>query len=153
MARHPLARTVLLMLLGFVAATAIVGGIFLMIGSLWPEVRTALSPPESLLVGSPFASYLLPGAVLAGVVGGLHAAAFVAVLRRHRRATLVSAVAAYAVVIWIIVQMTIIPFSPLQALYVVLGLAELGIVLLILGVLRPESEAVVRVSEGVSGRI
>ena len=55
------------------------------------------------------------------------------------RALLATVVAGYAAVIWIVVQMTIIPFSVLQAIYVALGLGEIGLVLLALGVLRPLS--------------
>lgn len=149
MARHPLARTVLAVLLGFVAATAIAGGIVLVVGSLWADARTDWSPPPELLVGSPFSSYLVPGAALAILVGGLHATAFVLVLRRHARALLASTVAAYSLVVWIVVQMTIIPFSPLQAVYLATGLAEIGVVLLLLGVLHADVERAVRAPQRV----
>ena len=93
-----------------------------------PRHRRSARPPD-YLVGTPFASYLLPGLVLGIVVGGTHALAFVLVLRRHRWGDLASAVAAFAVLIWIFIQMIYIPFSFLQAVYFVAGVAEAGLVM------------------------
>lgn len=50
---------------------------------------------------------------------------------RHRY--LIATVAGFGVLVWIFVQMTVIPFSFLQAAYVVAGLAEIGFVLVVLG--------------------
>jgi hypothetical protein len=132
-------RTALMIATGFVAVTAFAGGTALVIGSVAPDLATVLSPPPDYLEGSPFDSYVVPGLVLASVLGGVHLVAFVLLARRHRRALLATVVAGYAAVIWIVVQMTIIPFSVLQAIYVALGLGEIGLVLLALGVLRPLS--------------
>lgn len=131
------ARTILLLLTAFVAVTAFLGGLALTLGALVPSMATVLSPPPDYLVGTPFTSYLLPGLVLALVVGGSHAAAFVLLLRRHPRADLLVTVAAFGVIIWIFIQMIYIPFSVLQAVYVAAGLAEVGVVMLRLGLLRP----------------
>jgi hypothetical protein len=130
-------RITLMVATGFVAATAFAGGIALVMGSLAPDLATVLSPPPDYLEGSPFGSYLVPGLVLALVLGGVHLVAFVLLARRHPRALLAAVVAGYAAVIWIVVQMTIIPFSVLQAVYVAMGLVEIGLVLLALGILRP----------------
>ena len=131
-------RITLMVATGFVAVTALAGGVALVVGSLAPDLATVLSPPAEYLEGSPFGSYLVPGLVLGLVLGGVHVVAFVLLARRHPRALLAAVVAGYAAVIWIVVQMTIIPFSPLQAVYVVMGLVEIGLVLLALGVLRPD---------------
>ena len=48
---------------------------------------------------------------------------------------LMGAAAGYAALIWIFVQMTIIPFSVLQAVYFIAGAVELGLVMLLLGLL------------------
>lgn len=130
-------RTALMITTGFVTVTAFAGGAALVTGSLAPELATVLSPPADYLEGSPFDSYVVPGLVLALVLGGVHLVAFVLLARRHPRALLATVVAGYAAVIWIVVQMTIIPFSVLQAIYVAAGLLEIGLVLLALGVLRP----------------
>ena len=129
MSLRALARPTLLTVLAFVAVTALLGGIALVLGAVVPSLATVLSPPDDYLAGTPFGSYLLPGLVLAIVVGGLHAVAFVLLLRRHPWADLASAVAAFAVLIWIFIQMIYIPFSFLQAVYFIAGVAEAGLVM------------------------
>jgi hypothetical protein len=129
-------RIVLLVLTGAVGVTAVAGGVALILGALVSDLATVLSPPVAYLEGSPFATFLVPGLVLAVVVGGTHLAAFAALLRRTPRRHLVTTIAAFGVLIWIFVQMMFIPFSPLQAGYFAAGLAEVGFVLLALGVLR-----------------
>lgn len=131
-----LARAGLLVTEAFVALTAIAGGSVLIIGALLPEAATVMSPPEDYLIGTPFESYLVPGLLLAIVVGGLHAAAFVLELTRNAWHLLAATTAGFAVLIWIFVQMVFIPFSFLQAVYFVAGLVELGLVQLALGVTR-----------------
>lgn len=129
------ARTILLILTAFVAVTAFPGGLALTLGALVPSMATVLSPPPDYLIGTPFTSYLLPGLALALVVGGSHAVAFMLLLRRHPRADLLTSVAAFGVLIWIFIQMIYIPFSVLQAVYFAAGLAEVGLVMLRLGLL------------------
>lgn len=128
---------ILLLLTAFVAVTAFLGGLALTLGALVPSMATVLSPPPDYLIGTPFASYLLPGLALALIVGGSHAVAFTLLLRRHPRADLMTTVAAFGVIIWIFIQMIYIPFSVLQAVYVAAGLTEVGLVMLRLGLLRP----------------
>jgi len=132
--RSRLARTGLLTTQAFVALTAIAGGAALIIGSLLPQTATAIVPPGDYLDGTPFSSYLIPGMVLGVVVGGLHVAAFVLELSRSNWRALAAATAGFALLIWIFVQMVFIPFSFLQAVYFVAGLAEIGLVMLVLGI-------------------
>ncbi|TDN92239.1 hypothetical protein [Microbacterium sp. BK668] len=132
-----LARRTLLVVQGFVAATAVAGGIVLVLASVSPAMATVLSPPPEYLEGSPFASYLVPGLALALVLGGIHIAAFVAVLRRVPGNLIVAAAAAFAALIWIFVQMIFIPFSFLQAVYFGAGLLEAGLTMVLLGLLAP----------------
>ncbi|MET3905189.1 hypothetical protein ABIE35_003783 [Paenarthrobacter sp. 4246] len=135
-------RMMLLTVQGLVAVTSIAGGLVMAVGS-WPGVdRSALPPeiqlPEEYLSGSPFSSYLVPGLLLAVVVGGLHGLAFILHLRRGAFASLAAAAAGYSILVWIFVQMALIPFSALQAAYFGAGLAEVGLLLLLLGVTSPE---------------
>lgn len=141
MTAHPRIRILSLLLTAFVALTALAGGAVLATSALVPDWQTVLSPPVSYLEGSPFDSYLLPGLALGAVLGGVHLVSFVLLLRRSRWAILSMTVAGYAALIWIFVQMIYIPFSFLQAVYIAAGLAELGLVLLALGVLRTEASA------------
>jgi hypothetical protein len=136
-----IARAVLLVVLAFVAVTAFLGGFALVLGAVVPSLATILSPPADYLAGTPFSSYLLPGLVLGVVVGGTHALAFILGLRELRWADLSAAVAAYAVLIWIFIQMIFIPFSFLQAVYFVAGVAEAGLVMVRLNLFgrRPET--------------
>jgi hypothetical protein len=132
-------RIVLLALLGFTAATSVISG-FVMLLQTWLGPAAVGLPPEAslplwLIEDSPFGSYLGPGLILALVVGGTHVAAFILTLRRSRLAGFLTAVAGFAILIWIFVQMVFIPFSVLQVLYFALGLAELGFLLLSLGLL------------------
>lgn len=132
--RRPFAQTGLMMTQAFVAVTAIAGGSVLVVGALLPKMATVFSPPDEYLHGTPFASYLVPGLALAVVVGGLHAAAFILDLTRHSWRILAAATAGFALLIWIFVQMLYIPFSFLQAIYFAAGLAEMGFVMLTLGI-------------------
>ena len=145
-------RITLLAVEAFVAVTAFAGGLALMLGALIPDLSTAITPPAEYLDGSPFTSYLVPGLVLALVLGGVHAIAFVLLLRRRPSALFAAAVAGYAALIWIFVQMMVIPFSFLQAVYFMAGTVELGLVLLLLGLLPFTSRAKRRSARGrVSG--
>ena len=128
-------RNTLLVVEAFVALTAFAGGIALMLGALIPGLSAAITPPAEYLENSPFSSYLVPGMVLALVLGGVHAIAFVLLLRRRPSALFAAAAAGYAALIWIFVQMMVIPFSVLQAVYFMAGTVELGLVLLFLGLL------------------
>ncbi|WP_309073338.1 hypothetical protein [Paenarthrobacter sp.] len=135
-------RVMLLTVQASVAATSIAGGLVMAVGS-WPGVdKSALPPglqlPEEYLEGSPFSTYLVPGLLLAIIVGGSHTLAFVLLLRRRGLASVAAATAGYSILVWIFVQMALIPFSALQAVYFGAGLAEVGLLLLLLGVASPE---------------
>jgi hypothetical protein len=130
------ARVSLLVLQALVAVTAIAGGAALTLAALNPDLATVLSPPMEYLEGSPFSSYLLPGMLLAIVVGGTQVAAFLLGVTRSDLSLPGAATAAIALLIWVFVQMVFIPFSFLQAIYFAVGIAETGLVLLALGILR-----------------
>ena len=134
MIEHRGIRLTLLLVQAFVALTALAGGAVLMISALSDGFSSSWTPPSEYLEGSPFSSYLVPGLILAVVIGGGHVFAF-AELERHRPwALLAAAAAGLALLIWIFVQMAVIPFSVLQAVYFGAGLLEVGLVLLLLDV-------------------
>ena len=128
-------RSTLLVIEAFVAVTAFAGGLALTLGAMIPDLSMVITPPAEYLEGSPFSSYLVPGLVLALVLGGLNAIAFVLLLQRRPSALFAAATAGYAAIIWIFVQMMVIPFSFLQAVYFIAGAVELGLVMLLLGLL------------------
>jgi hypothetical protein len=133
-----LARTGLLLTTIVIGVSALAGGASLVLGSVDPALATILSPPRAYLEGSPFDSYFAPGLILGLVLGGVHLAAFALIVRGSRWWVLAGAVAAFDTLIWIFVQMVIIPFSFLQAAYFALGALEVGLVMLALGILRPQ---------------
>lgn len=127
-------RMTLLIVQAFVAVTALAGGLALVVGSIDPALASVLIPPGTYLEGSPFRSYLVPGLLLIVLVAGVHALAFVAVLTDSRCKNMLSAAGGFACAIWIFVQMIYIPFSFLQALYFVIGVVELALTMVVLGI-------------------
>jgi len=128
-------RITLTVLSAAIGVTAVAGGLALIIGAL-TAASGGVVPPRAYLGGSPFTTYVVPGLILAVVVGGTHLTASVLVGRERPSGAFATAVAAFGLLIWIFVQMMFIPFSPLQAAYFVAGLGELGLVLLGLGLFR-----------------
>jgi hypothetical protein len=114
---------------------SIFNGLSALGGGVGMMVADGLSMPKSLLADSPFSTYLIPGAILAVVVGGSQALASVFLIARHESALLMSAVAGFGLVIWILIEIGIIhEFSWLQLVYVVTGLVQLVLVFALLGI-------------------
>jgi len=128
-------RIPLLIVQVLVALSAAVSGVALALGERAGSL--GIIPPLEWLEGTPFDSYLLPGLVLIVVVGGTHALAFILLLRRTGWALAASAVAGFGMVIWVFVQMVLIPYSFLQAVYFGAGLLEIVLVLLLLDLFHP----------------
>ncbi len=122
--RRPAVEVTLTLLLLAVALPAVAGGIGLLTG--------AIEPPQDDLADTPFDSYVIPGVLLAIVVGGSAAIAAAAVWRRHLLAAALAALAGLVLVIWIVVQMTMIQYSPLQPVYLVVGAGILGLATVLL---------------------
>lgn len=131
-------RTLTGLLLGYVGITAVAGGAALIVGEVTGDQNGLLVPDAAYLQGTPFGSYLVPGLLLAIVVGGVQLGALAVLLYRPALAPAATAMAAYAILIWIFVQMIVIPFSPLQLVYFLAGLAEIGLVLSAAGILTVE---------------
>lgn len=129
-------RITLTVLTAMVGVTAIAGGVALVVGAATSSTAGGAVPDSSYLGGSPFPSYLVPGIALAVIVGGTQVLAAMLTGRGSPAGPFAAAVAGFGLLIWIFVQMMFIPFSPLQAIYFAAGLAELGLVLLGLGVVR-----------------
>src|SRR5215213_5996079 len=70
---QPATRITLLAVEAFVAVTAFAGGLALMLGAIIPYLSFVIIPPADYLEGSPFSSYLVPGLLLALVLGGVNA--------------------------------------------------------------------------------
>jgi hypothetical protein len=123
-ARTPLISTcgvTLFVVSVFVALTAVFGGIALAAG--------VDRFPADWLIGTPFSSYLIPGLILAVVVGGSAVAAAVATLRRPDNGALTSILAGAVLLGWLAGERLILPsaafptqFSWLEAMYIAAGL-------------------------------
>jgi hypothetical protein len=113
-------------LLAFGALNAFGGGFYGLSG--------AEGVPLELLEGSPFRTYFVPSLILFVVVGGSFLSAAIAVLARLRIARLSAQCAGGVVLIWIVVQVSIIGYvSWMQPATAAAGLAILGLSLLLPG--------------------
>ena len=111
--------------------TAITLEIFLAIGALGGGLALMLGPrgevlplPIALLAGSPFTTYLVPGAILFAVLGLGPLIAAGLGIRRHRLAPLACVVVGAALLIWLAVEIAIVGYAndpPLQPAYLLLG--------------------------------
>jgi hypothetical protein len=120
------ARVALSVIAWFNAVTAIGGGIALAAG--------LMGAPEEWLEGTPFSSYLVPGILLAVVVGGIQAAAIVAERRRLAVGPGVHAAAGLTMMTWIFGELAVLMvWAPLQGIYFALGLAQTALAVVALG--------------------
>jgi MinD-like ATPase involved in chromosome partitioning or flagellar assembly len=131
-------RVLLILLDGFLAITAIAGGLGLLTG--------VNAPPVSDLAGSPFSDYTIPGLALLVLVGGTATVATYLTVRRHPYAALVSSLAAAMIIAFEIVEVLVIGMPPgiarnLQVFYLTLGLIILVTALAYWAVQRKASPA------------
>lgn len=105
-------------LLMFNGVGAIGGGIGLLIEKI--------GMPLSLLEGTPFESYTIPGWILLTVVGGSSTVASILVWRQHRHGARAAIVAGAILLGWIVTEFVMIPdaWAP-QLLYAVISVAIL----------------------------
>jgi hypothetical protein len=121
---HP-ARIALLAVDGFAATSAVGGGMALALG-----LEGARFAPE-LLRGTPFRSYVVPGALLAGVVGNSALSATIATVANPRAGGAVSVVAGAVMMGWIAGEVAVLRSpearSPVEAVYFGVGAAMTGL--------------------------
>ena len=116
-------------------ALAVFQALSALLGAFLAIACNGAGVPVEHLAGSPFTSFLVPGLILGGVVGGTQLAAAVALLAQRRVALLLSAVAGFGMLIWIFAELVIIrQYSWLQSAYFALGILELSLVLSLLGI-------------------
>jgi hypothetical protein len=93
-------RNLLIVLISFLALSAIVGGIGLLTG--------LNAPPLVFLDGSPFSSYVIPGFALLVLVGGTASLAAIMLVRNYSKAWFVVIASAITVVVFEIVEIVYI---------------------------------------------
>ncbi len=115
---------------GFVGLTALAGGLLLV---AFP--RGSALAPIALLHEAPFETFVVPGLLLAFVVGGLNLTACVLTLGRRPFASLASLVAGGSLIVFMVTERLMLQEkSALQLLYFAVGL-------LIVGLSVPDKEA------------
>lgn len=130
-----IARRVLLGVGVLNALSALAGGILLIIGGVTTG-SGGMGIPLSVLDGTPFDSFLWPGVILAVVVGGTQALAVILQLMRAEWAPFAAAVAGFALVIWMFVEVALLPgIGYLQLVYFGAGILQLALLTAMLGVL------------------
>ena len=108
-------RAILITILILIGLTNIWGGYGLI-------TTNGIGMPVAWLAHSPFPSFIIPGVILIGIVGGTNFLAAYLLWNKHAFAYEAAASAGFGLQIWIFVQMYIIRQShPLQAIYFALG--------------------------------
>ena len=97
-------KSLLFILLSFLALTAILSGLF-MISKPNGEI---INLPLNLLDGTPFKDFLIPGILLTTVVGGVNLIAAVFNFQRHNKRYNWAIAGGIVVTGWIVMQMTLI---------------------------------------------
>jgi hypothetical protein len=124
--RRPAALWVLLLLLLIQGLGGIAGGLSL---TLRPD-GSIMKMPLSYLDGSPFPDYLVPGLVLLLVLGVLPLVVAAGLWMSRRWAWYLAVVVGAGLMIWILVEITIIPFSWLQPAYGIVAVLIFALALL-----------------------
>jgi hypothetical protein len=114
-------RVGLAILDGFLGVTAAIGGLCLLLRVPF------VTPPTDLLAESPFGDYTIPGLALLVLVGGGGMLATALVLRRSPWGTAASAMAGLMILVFEAVELVVIGFTGLLALYILLGFTILGL--------------------------
>ena len=113
-------KDIILTLLSFNAVTAVGGGIMLMTGGI--------KPPSAWLQNTAFASYFIPGLILAGMVGGSALLAAVAFAVNRHYAAVMAMLSGFILCAWVINEVAVIQtYSWLQLAYLALGGLIIGL--------------------------
>jgi hypothetical protein len=126
--RRPAAVWALLVLLVVQGVSGLGGGLSLAIA---PD-GSIMRMPTSLLDGSPFPDFLIPGLILLLVLGVLPLVAVWGLWLGRRWAWYAAFVVGCGLMIWILVELTIVPYDILQPIF-----GGIGMAIFIVSLLRP----------------
>jgi len=132
--KRPGSVPALLILTAIQAIGAIAGGV-----GLVRDPINNIGMPLSMLDGSPFKDYLIPGLILLVVVGLFPLFVLAGLLRRWKPAWWLAIASGGGLVIWIIVEVALLGFVPQPGAGIGLqiAMAALGLAIVILALVRP----------------
>lgn len=119
---RPVGFYILAALIFFQAVSGLFGGGALVLD----PTGSTLQMPLSLLKGSPFSNYLIPGIILFLVLGIFPSIVFYGLLRGKEWSGLGSVLVSLALIIWIGVEVAMVGYQsepPLQLIYGLVGIA------------------------------
>ncbi len=119
-------HSLLLLIHGFIASTAIFGGLQLLL-------TNGLGMSSAFLHNSPFPSFFVPAVILICIVGGTQLfASYLMVMKKSHKYE-ASAIASFGLLIWIFVELSIILKTLwLQSIYFGLGIISLVLVFILI---------------------
>lgn len=127
--KKPISVYILLVLIIFQGLSALLGGI----GMILDPSGKSQKIPISLLDGSPFSNFLIPGLILFIVLGLYPLVVFYGLLKKLKWSWFAAFVLGGALIIWIVVEIIMIGYQsqpPLQLIYGIIGLIILFTALL-----------------------
>jgi hypothetical protein len=130
--KRPATAVAQLALTALQAAGAIAGGI----GLVQDPVKN-IGLPTSLLEGSPFKDYLIPGLILLIVVGLFSLIVFVGLLLRWKAAWWLSLASGGGLVIWIIAEVALLGYLPGAGIGMQIAFGLVGVAIVVLALARP----------------
>jgi len=124
--RRPISAYLLMVALGFQGLSGLAGGLGLMVD---PSGAT-IGLPITLLEGSVFGDFLIPGVILFSVLGVVPSFVLLGFLADRSWARVAALWVGMALVAWIVIEVMIVgyqPRPPLQLIYAALGIIIVGL--------------------------